>query len=129
MNRYRAAVLSAGAGVLLVLSGCGNGPPATPAPAGPPPGTAGKSIGPATVMVQGNDTDQFAPNKSSLKVGDIIQWTNSGSHTHNVTFDDYQPLSGDLGPGDTWEAKFDKPGTYDYHCTFHPAMTATLTVS
>lgn len=128
MTRFRLVAVSVGSGIAMVLSGCGNGPPSTSSAAGPPPGKGGAALGAATVTVQGTDQDQFAPKTSSLKVGDIIEWDNGGAHVHNVTFDDYQPLSGDLGPGAKWQVKFDKAGEYDYHCTFHPAMTAKLTV-
>jgi len=133
MTRFRTVAVSIGAGAVLALSACGNGPPAASSSSGGggggDVGKGGAALGTATVMVASNDQDQFAPAASTAKVGDIIEWTNAGSHTHNVTFDEYQPLSGSLDKGEKWQVSFTKAGSYEYHCTFHPNMTAKLTVS
>jgi plastocyanin len=71
----------------------------------------------------------FDPTAVAVKTGDVIQWKNTGSPPHNVTFDDQPAItSGTLAQGDTWEVKFTTPGTYKYHCTFHPGMDGQVTV-
>jgi plastocyanin len=64
-----------------------------------------------------------------VKKGDVIQWANTGSTAHNVTFDDQQSLtSGTLQQGNTWQVQFTTAGTYKYRCTFHPGMTGQIRV-
>jgi plastocyanin len=67
-----------------------------------------------------------------VHVGQIVEWTVTGTLTHTITFESTNatclsdPL---LEPGSTWEVKFTQAGTYDYKCTLHPGMMGTVTVS
>ena len=68
----------------------------------------------------------------SVKVGDVIQWSNDGTSVHNVTFDNKAvPNSDTMNANDKYELKFAKAGTYRYVCTFHVSvgMTGTITVT
>ena len=61
-----------------------------------------------------------SPAQVSVKVGDVVQWTNDGTAAHNVTFDNRQvPSSDTQNGGDKYEVKFLKAGSYHYVCTFH----------
>ena len=135
MTRTRSIATSAALGLVLVLTSCGNGPPDLGAAGG---GGGGATVGKAATTLPGSPkvkvdatTDlKFNPNSSTLKIGDVIQWTNSGGVPHNVTFDSQQALTSQtLQQGDTWAAQFTVAGTYAYHCTFHPGMDGTITVS
>lgn len=103
----------------------------------PPPGAgpplADKVTGaPAAVSVNETDDLKFQPSSATLKVGDVVQWTNTGIAIHNVTFDNQQvPSSDTQNGGDKFELKFNKPGTYHYVCTFHVSvgMQGTITVT
>ena len=105
---------------------------------------AGKPIGGGPVLAQKvsgatpaskvseNDQLKFAPTSLSVKVGDVIQWSNDGSSVHNVTFDNKAvPSSDTMNANDKYELKFSKAGTYRYVCTFHVSvgMTGTITVT
>jgi cytochrome c oxidase subunit II len=82
--------------------------------------------------VSENDQLKFAPASLSVKVGDVIQWSNDGSSVHNVTFDNHAvPSSDTMSGGDKYELKFSTPGTYHYVCTFHISvgMQGTITVT
>jgi plastocyanin len=46
-----------------------------------------------------------------------------------VAFNDGSAGAASLSPGDTFTRVFDKAGTYDYHCSFHPYMTGRVVVS
>jgi amicyanin len=131
VTRIRSIATASALGLALVLSACGNGPPdlGNAVPGAATVGTAGTNLGTATVKVDATADLKFNPNASKLKAGDVIQWTNSGSVPHNVTFDSDQSLTSQtLQQGDTWQVKFTTAGTYAYHCTFHPGMDGQITV-
>ena len=76
----------------------------------------------------------FSPNELTIPVGTTVVWTNQDNVGHTVTagsptspnpdlFD-----SGSLSSGDTFSFTFEEAGTFNYYCTIHPAMTATITV-
>ena len=71
---------------------------------------------------------KFTPKELKVKKGDIVIWTNSDERDHTVTADDGSFTSGNLGDGNTFRQKFDKPGRYKYHCEYHPRMKATVIV-
>lgn len=83
----------------------------------------------AAVKVQETDQLKFNPASQTVKAGQVVEWDNGSSVAHNVTFDDYSAITSDtMNNGDTYQVKFTKPGTYQYHCTFHPGMDGTVTV-
>ncbi len=47
---------------------------------------------------------------------------------HTVVADNGEFKSGDLGQGATFTFKFDKAGTYPFHCSIHPSMKGTVVV-
>ena len=71
----------------------------------------------------------FAPDSSSVKVGDSVKWTNQGGATHTVTADDGAFDSGNLAGGKAFSFTFEEAGTYAYHCNIHQSMTGTVTVT
>ena len=95
--------------------------------------------------VAGNS--DFEPKELTVKVGDIVIWTNNDSRTHYVTTmkhnypgqnlaegieddeeeeeeedEDHDTFfsSSDINPGETFSYSFTKPGTYKYFCFTHP---------
>jgi len=111
-------------------------PPAEPGMSEPMTGTEdteGMDTGMAG-MVEVNIADfTYDPQDLTVQVGDTVTWTNNDDVAHTVTagtpdsptgeFD-----SGELQPGDTFSYTFDQAGTFDYFCTLHPDMTASVTV-
>jgi plastocyanin len=67
----------------------------------------------------------------SAKVGDVITWTNSDSAPHKVALDDGScTMSGNIaGGGGKASLTFSVAGTYPFHCTIHPTMKGTITIS
>jgi plastocyanin len=67
----------------------------------------------------------------NAKVGDVITWTNNDSVAHKVGLDDGSCTMGaNIAPsGGTASLVFTKAGTYPFHCTIHPTMTGTITIS
>lgn len=115
---------------LVACGGSGSGPPSNSSPAAASVGTAGVSLGTATVKISATGQLMFDPAMQTAHVGDIIQWTNTGTVEHTITFDAETSLSDPaLQPGATWEVKFTTAGTYQYHCSIHPTMVGTIVVS
>jgi plastocyanin len=71
----------------------------------------------------------FDPPNASVAPGTTVTWVNDDQVPHTVTANDGAFDSGTLQPGQSYSFKFDKPGTYAYHCNIHPDMTATVSVS
>lgn len=71
----------------------------------------------------------FGPQIVTIKVGTTVHWTNRDTEAHTVTSDTGAFNSPVLQPGATYAHTFTKPGTYSYHCTIHPFMTAKVVVS
>jgi plastocyanin len=71
----------------------------------------------------------FSPATLTIKVGTTVKWTNQDSVAHTVTSDTGLFDSGDLAAGDTFIFTFTQAGTFAYHCTMHPSMTATIVVT
>lgn len=74
----------------------------------------------------------FAPKDLTIKVGTIVTWTNSDSARHNAQTRGKAPAdfkTKDLSKGDKDTVTFDKPGEYNYVCSFHTYMTGRIMVS
>jgi plastocyanin len=71
----------------------------------------------------------FNPPNAPVAPGTPVTWVNNDQVSHTATANDGAFDSGTLQPGQSYSFKFDKPGTYAYHCEIHPYMTATVTVS
>ena len=71
----------------------------------------------------------FSPAQMTVAPGTTVTWTNEGPSPHTTTADDGSWDSGTLQQGEDFSFTFDKPGTYTYHCSIHPDMTASVKVS
>ena len=71
----------------------------------------------------------FNPGQITVAPGTTVTWTNEGPSPHTTTADDGSWDSGTLQQGEDFSFTFDKPGTYTYHCSIHPDMTASVKVS
>jgi plastocyanin len=82
----------------------------------------------AAVAVQVIDF-AFEPGTLTVPAGATVTWTNAGSRPHTVTADDGSFDSGRLDPGEQFSQTFDQPGTFAYHCGFHPDMQGSIVVT
>ena len=94
-------------------------PSARPAPT--PPRTT-------TIVKAGMRDMAFRPLRIQVAAGTTVVWTNSDAMVHTVTSDDGRWSSGAIEPGATWRRRFDRPGTYTFHCTPHPFMKGVVVV-
>lgn len=72
----------------------------------------------------------FSPPTITVVVGvnNTVTWTNNDVSPHTVTANDGTFSSGNLAPGQSFTFTFTTPGTYMYHCTYHPWMVAKVIV-
>ena len=72
----------------------------------------------------------FDPTELSVAAGETITLRNEDGVEHSFTIDDPEiDAEAEGGEEATVDAP-DEPGTYDFHCRYHPdQMTGTLTVS
>jgi plastocyanin len=84
----------------------------------------------------------FSPATISIKAGTAVKWTNTGSVSHSVAADDGSFDSGAIGgsmpdpyypdqmtSGGNYQRVFATQGSIAYHCTVHPTMKGTITVT
>jgi plastocyanin len=138
LSHLRALAVGVGVCIAIAMIACGNG---NPNPTGGGGGTGGtcngtakvSGLGPVAVPIAATDNLVFVPASSTATVGEVVQFKNTGSVPHTVTFQDNNDgcLTDDsLNPGATWEVKFSAAGTYNYICTIHaPNMKGEITVS
>ncbi|KJK42610.1 hypothetical protein UK23_36445 [Lentzea aerocolonigenes] len=68
----------------------------------------------------------YVPATMTVNVGDVVTWTNQDQASHDVaggTF--HSPM---LAQGQSWSFTFTQPGTFDYICSVHPDMRASIVV-
>lgn len=70
---------------------------------------------------------QFKPASVNVSRGDTVTWTNKDIVPHTATaagaFD-----SGNIAPGQSFSRRMEKPGEFDYVCTYHPGMKGKVVV-
>lgn len=71
----------------------------------------------------------FVPSSISGVVGDTVTWTNTETLQHSTTSDNGVWDSGLLSQGQSYSFVFTVSGSYPYHCTPHPWMTAVINIS
>ncbi len=88
----------------------------------------GSKGGPGTneVWIEGM---AFNPSSITVKAGTTIKWTNKDGIAHTVTSDDNLFNSGSINGGGTFSYTFSTVGTFNYHCSIHPSMTAKVIVT
>ncbi|MGH2607804.1 MAG: cupredoxin domain-containing protein [Tepidiformaceae bacterium] len=73
----------------------------------------------------------FNPGQRSIKVGDEVNWDWNGTNAHSVvgTFDGAAVDSGQKSGSNRFTFKFEKAGTFEYHCGVHgAAMSGKITI-
>jgi plastocyanin len=95
---------------------------ATPAPTPNPEASSTSSVSIANMS--------YSPASLTLKKGTKVTWTNNDDVAHTVTADTGNAFdSGNMDKGKTFSFTFNTAGTFAYHCTYHPNMHGTVTVT
>jgi plastocyanin len=73
----------------------------------------------------------FSPANITVKKGTAVTWTNNDTVGHDVTETDGKdgPKSSTLSKGESYSFTYTTVGTFKYHCSIHPDMTGTVTVT
>jgi plastocyanin len=86
---------------------------------------SGRNVG----VTEKNSRYQFVPSDISITVGQSVHWSNGSDAPHTVTSSGGGPLSGSLGIGGGYTAKFSRAGNFPYLCTIHPYMRGVVHVA
>jgi plastocyanin len=73
----------------------------------------------------------FVPDSVRVQPGDTVRWTNVDASNHTSTGDGAGAAawsSGTLNNAQAFQRAFPATGVFDYHCEFHPSMTARVYV-
>jgi plastocyanin len=70
----------------------------------------------------------FNPSTITVDAGTAITWTNKDAISHTVTSDTGLFNSGNIDSGGTFSYVFQNAGSFPYHCSIHPYMTAVVNV-
>jgi plastocyanin len=74
------------------------------------------------------DNFTFVPARLTVKAGTTVTWRNEDDIPHTVTSAARLFKSKALDTDDSFSFTFTEPGTYEYFCSLHPRMTATIVV-
>ena len=130
----RLAVASA---LLLSATACGDGyssppisPPISPSPTPSPTPTPGGASSSVVIPVGAEflANRAFAPPDLNVKTGTTVTWMNTDRDSHTTTSNVPGWNSGTISSGREFSFTFQTPGTYPYHCSFHPGMTGRVVV-
>jgi plastocyanin len=101
-------------------------PAASPTSATPPAAPV-EAATPETAEVSIIDL-AFEPATVRLADGGTVTWRHNGVAPHTVTAEDSSFDSGVLQAGGTFSHRFDRVGTFQYLCAFHPGMAGTVEI-
>jgi len=107
----------------VLVAGPGGG---TPPPAAPTPQPTPRPSAPPGAITIADFA--FRPGTVTVQPGATLTWLNTGAAPHTVTSRAGLFDSGLIGSGGRYSHTFAQPGTYQYFCTFHPDMSATILV-
>lgn len=88
---------------------------------------AGPAQSPATYRVSIVEM-QFKPARLVVHAGDRIVFANQDLFPHTVSADSGAFDSHQISAAASWTYRTAKPGTYPYHCAYHPTMKGEVTV-
>jgi plastocyanin len=121
------------AGLLsMTAAGCGHdnamdGAGVSPTAPSPPQQNASS---PRTILIaEINGPNSFYPSPVTIQPGQPVIWRNGDSATHHLVFDDGAIDTGTLAPGTLSQPQTVAGQGGSYHCTIHPSMVGSITVT
>ncbi len=124
-----AALLTA----VVVACGADSEPPPSATATPPQPTFAATPAGGPGVEV-GEDIFDFKLRPLTIAQGSVVRWVNRDPFPHTVTSgtpDEPSNLwdSGQIATGEGFAHTFEQAGVFQFYCTIHPYMKATVTVT
>jgi plastocyanin len=119
MKNYHTLVLVALAVAMVMVAGCTSTSNPSPSPVA---STASQN----TVAIKDY---AFSPSTLTIQKGANVTWRNDDSVQHQITSDSQAFSSPLFGTGGTYTYQFNTTGTFPYHCSIHPSMKGTVTVT
>jgi plastocyanin len=110
------------------MPGMGGMPSAPNMPAGTTAAPTGSAAPVAGDAVNINNF-AFAPATLTIAAGSTVTWTNRDEEPHTVVAGDGSFHSPGMGSQATYSYMFATAGTFDYVCSIHPFMHATVVVT
>jgi plastocyanin len=109
------------------LSACSSPFAGACTPKGASSGTAASTV---KVVADSQKQGAYQPDPVKAQVGRSVTWTwEDQGNQHSVSADDGSFESCLQSGGSTFTTTFTKAGTYAYHCSIHPDMKGTVTVT
>ncbi len=124
VSAVNAAGTSNGSGTVCAETPSGSQPPVAQGPATPVTGAPSPTRA-AVIIVD----FAFRPPSTDVHVGDTMVWTNNGPSVHTATSDAGLWDTGRLPAGQSGSFTFTSAGIFGYHCTVHPGMRGSVTVT
>jgi len=110
-----------------LIAACGSSYSAPTAPSG---GGGGGTANVVITIVGEHGSQSFSPDPGTVKAGQTVAWKNNDAITHTATADSGAFDTGAIPPGATSNpVTMSAGGSVGYHCSIHPTMTGTLTVT
>jgi plastocyanin len=66
----------------------------------------------------------FGPQLITIHSGESVTWSDDDGSPPAIVFKDRRQVT-----GQTFSRVFDQPGNYEYFCSFHPYITASVVVT
>ena len=76
-----------------------------------------------------NGPYSFYPSPIMVQSDQTVVWRNFDSVTHHVVFDKGSIDTGALAPGTLSQPMAIGEGTWSYHCSIHPTMVGSVTIT
>lgn len=93
------------------------------------PGAAAVPAAPVAADAVSIQSFAFSPATVTIRTGTTLTWTNRDQDPHTVSAMSGAFHSPTLNTGQSYQHTFTTPGRFDYLCTIHPFMTATVVVT
>lgn len=101
-------------------------PPPLPTPTAAAPAPAAERIVEVAIS-----SYAYHPAEVTIEAGTTVRWTNHEKRaSHSILFTGEAGFESErLFPGESWQRRFEKPGTYLYTCGPHPEMRGRIEVT
>ena len=112
--------------LVVLLAACGS--PAPVVDPTPTPKEPELAACPSTIVI---DNFKYLPDDCQVTAGTTLTFSNEDTVQHTATSRPGTPVAfdtGNINPKKSATVTFATPGVYNYYCTIHPDMEASITV-